>query len=830
MKRLILIFLAFLIFPPQALTAQVTKVRGRVCDASTGEGLSFASITFPGTQVGTTTDQEGYYTLETRTAVTEITALMLSYETQTKPLNPGSFNEVDFMLVPVSTVVDEIVIKPGENPAHAILKNISRNKDRNDPDRKESYSYDAYTKMELNLSNMGGEFRNKRMQKNFGFVFEYMDTSAVTGRAYLPVMISESSSENYYRRTPRLRREIIRGSRISGVEDDYTFSQFTGGLHVDVNLYENYINILEVNFPSPLCEHGLMYYDYYLVDSLFHDGRKNYLIRFHPRNKATPVFDGEIHVDSLTWGLRYAKMRMPSGVNVNWIKELVVENENILTADSAWFPLQDRVSAEFSMQLRDSTRMVTFLVNRQIDYSNVRIDEPIPEEVLAYSTNVVYDDNVLRNDEEFWESVRPYELSEKEKNIYVMVEEIKDQPLYKTFVDVINTVLFGFYKTGKLEFGPYYKLYSFNKMEGNRFQFGMRTTTDFSKKVRLYGYGAYGTKDRKFKWGTKAEYMFSNLPTTKLTLDIKSDVTHLGAGENAFTTGNIMGSIFSRRNNDRLTLVDRYDLSFEKEWKDGLTNTFGLNYRNIHPNDFVRFVRPDGTHVGNIYSAELDLGLRVTWNEIVVRQTFEKYIVQSPYPVITLRLGGAAKNVLNNDYNYLRVELDIKYDLNLPPLGKSNFIFSGGNIFGKVPYPLLKLHEGNATYFYDPTAFSCMHFYEFASDLWGGIFWEHHFKGFFFGRIPLLKKLKWREVVTAKALWGRISDRNNASLPDTRAELLFPEGMSSLRKPYVETGVGIENIFRVFRVDAIWRVTHRDSHDGLQVDNFAVNFSFALTF
>ncbi|MCC8018228.1 MAG: DUF5686 and carboxypeptidase regulatory-like domain-containing protein [Rikenellaceae bacterium] len=829
MKRSAL-FIIILFCAVTSAFGQVTKVRGRVSDARTGEPLAFASVTFPGTWIGTTTDTDGIFSIETRQPVTEVTVVMLSYVSQTQSLTEGVFNEIDFMLEPSATAIDEVVVRPGENPAHAMLKKISAHKPLNNPDYRETYSYEAYTKMELNLANMKEEFRNKKMQKNFGFVFEYMDTSAVTGRKYLPVMISESVSENYYRRSPRLRREVIKGSRISGVENDYTFSQFTGGLHVNVNLYENYINILEVNFPGPLCEHGLMYYDYFLVDSLHVEGRKNYLIRFHPKNTATPVFDGEIHIDSLTWGLRYAKMRMPAGVNVNWISELLIENENRLVGDSVWFPVRDNITAEFSVRMREKSEMTSFLVTRQIDYSNVTVDRPLPDEVLGYSTNVVYARDVIKSDEEYWENVRPWELTEREKNIYVMVEEIKDAPLYKNIVDVINTALFGFYQTGKVEWGPYYKLYSFNKMEGNRFQLGVRTTTDMSERVRLYGYAAYGTKDREMKGGGTAEFMFSNLPTSKLTLSAKRDVTHLGASSKAFTTGNIMGSLFSRRNNDRLTLLNQYDASYEKEWRDGLTNTFGVEYRKIYANDLVRFTRPTGESLRSISNTELRAGMRLTWNEVVVRQPFDKYIVQSPLPVIDLRLAGAASGLPNNVYNYLRAELDVRYDINIPPLGKSKLTVSGGNIFGKVPYPLLKLHEGNATYFYDPLAFSCMHFYEFASDLWGSLFWEHHFGGFFLGRVPVLKKLKWREVVTAKALWGRISDRNNSPADGGRADLLFPEGMSSLRKPYVEAGVGIENIFRVFRIDAIWRLTHRDVNDGMKVDNFAVNFAFALTF
>ena len=172
----------------------------------------------------------------------------------------------------------------------------------------------------------------------------------------------------------------------------------------------------------------------------------------------------------------------------------------------------------------------------------------------------------------------------------------------------------------------------------------------------------------------------------------------------------------------------------------------------------------------------------------------------------------------------------VNYDFQISPIGKSKVVLTGGKILGKVPYPLLKLHEGNATYFYDPYAFSCMNYYEFASDTWLSLFYEHHFKGFFLGKIPLMKKLKWREVFVFKGLIGTLSDKNNGSLPDTRAVLLFPEGMTSVSKPYFETGVGIENIFRLFRVDAVWRLTHRESRPGQKIQNFAVNVSVYLNF
>lgn len=812
------------------LNAQTTKVRGTVTDAETGEPLPLVSIIFVGTTIGVTTDFDGNYYIETREDVSEIMAAYVSYEKQTVPVKKGAFNTIDFKLVPIVTDLDEVSVTPGENPAHAILRNISKNKKKNNPAEKESYSYTTYTKMELDVANLKPQFRNKKLQKNFGFIFQYMDTSAITGKAYLPVMISEASADYYYRRSPRLSREVVNASRISGIQEDYSLAQFTGHLHVNVNLYDNYINIFEVNFVSPLCDHGLLYYRYFLVDSVQKDGRKIYKIRFHPKGKSTPVFDGEVNIDSTTWALESAQMRMTKGLNVNWIKDLAVETTHELINDSTWFLKQDKILADFTVQMRDSSKLISFMGHRQIDYSNVKVNEAIPADILKLDNEVMINKNVLQNDENYWQTVRPYQLSAKEQNIYNMVDSIKNVPLYQNIYDMIQTIFLGYYNTKYVGFGPYYKLFSFNKLEGSRFQLGAKTTSDFSKRVRLSGYGAYSTKDGEFKGGGTVEYMFNNQPTSKLTVSGKHDVLQLGASENAFSTGNILSSIFSRGNNEKLTMINEFDFRYEKEWRQGFSNSFALEYRQMYPTKYVDFIRPDGKELNQIHTTQFRLGTRLSKNEIVVRQDFDKVSMGSDFPIVSIDLVAGLKGVLNGDYEYYRAQMSIQHDVQIAPIGYSDFMLTGGKIFGKVPYPLLKLHEGNATYFYDPYAFSCMNFYEFASDLWAAVFWEHHFRGFFLSKIPLMKRLKWREVATVKALWGRLSDKNNGSLPNTDAVLLFPDGMSSVSKPYIEAGVGVENILRLIRVDAIWRLTHRGDRSGQKVDNFAINFSIHLNF
>jgi hypothetical protein len=275
-------------------------------------------------------------------------------------------------------------------------------------------------------------------------------------------------------------------------------------------------------------------------------------------------------------------------------------------------------------------------------------------------------------------------------------------------------------------------------------------------------------------------------------------------------------------------MVERLDLGYEHEWRAGITNTFSANGLKIYGNEFVPMLSGSGHPIEFIEERSVALGFRLSFRENVVRSTFDKFRFGSPYPIFSASARLGSYSVAQTDKSYFRVDLGVDYDLLLPPIGVSEIVLRGGKIFGQVPYPLLKLHEANGTYIYDPFAFSCMNYYEFASDRWLTLFWEHHFNGWLFGRLPLLKNTRWREVLICKSAWGALSDRNLGNLES--ALVRSPEGMESLNKPYVELGVGVENIWRLIRVDFIWRMTHRDHQSVDKIERFATNISLQLKF
>ena len=817
--------------------AQTTRIKGRVTDASDGEGVPFAGVYFKGTTTGVSTDIDGYYTLETRDPGTEILcASILGYELQEKTVHLNSFNEVNFSLSPLKNEIMGAVIKPDNSYMKWILSQINARKPFNDPEQIDDYACDTYTKLELDLLN-AEKLSVKAIRKNFGFVFDYMDTSVVSGKPYLPVMISETVSRYIHGNNPRVEKEEIQATKISGIDNNYSLSQFAGSMHVKPNLYREYLDVFNVVIPSPLAENGMLYYNYYLIDSLDIAGRKTYKIRFHPKKLVSAtVLDGEINIDSKEFALQSAHVKMEKSANVNWIRDLVIDIENQRMNDSVWFYKDERMYADFSIQKKDSSGLISFIGNREVNYSNPVFGESGKEG----QSKVVINKDVLKRDDEYWANIRPYELSEKEKGIYKMVEEVKNVPMYNNIYDILNMAFTGYYDFKYIGLGPISKLYSFNSTEGNRVQLGVRTTKSLSRTWRMTTYAAYGFKDAAWKGGMKMEYVFNTIPTRKFTASFRRDMLQLGMSEGSLSENSLFNSIFSKNGGNKRSPVNEYKLRYDHEFSPGFNAALELKTDRIFSNEFVPMVKPNGDVVNSIGRNQAELMLRFSREETVNRGDFTKEYIVTDFPVVTLDFSGALKGFGRNECSYFRPEFSVRYKKHMPPVGTSWFELKGGMIFGQVPYPLLKLHEGNGTYFLDKNAFACMDFYEFASDRWVTFSWEHDFRGFFLGKIPMLRRAQLRENFTLKAAYGGLTPKNDGSwgngiVPeDSQAILLFPNGMGSLRKPYMEVGVGISNILRILRVDAFWRVTHRwHEVDGVRekVQNrFALNLGLEFKF
>ena len=819
---------------PANMVAQTTKVRGKVLDMSTGDGIPFATVFFKGTSISATADVEGWFAIETKIdTLTSLSASRVGYSSVEAKITPGRFNTVYLALEPAVDELDPAIVKSDAQLVKRILTSAKEAKGRNNPESREHYDCGIYSRNELDMVNPQNPIVRRLLPRGFRFVYDYVDTSLVSGLPYLPVMLSESKSHYYHSKNPEIKKEVIESSRISGIEEEKTVAQFTGGLYIKANFYENYINVFQVEIPSPLADNGSMFYDYSLLDSLYVDGRLTYRLRFTPsRWVSSPAFDGEMSIDAEESAIRSVNARLKGGAGVNWVRNLVLNVENQRLPDASWFYKQDKFYIDMAVSLPGSSNEIAFMASRRIDYSEPSFEESQLLGILDSKAPVLMHNDVLRHDEDYWASVRPYPLNEKEQGIYEMVDSVKNVPLYRGAEKVVDMFSTGFFKFKYLGLGPYDSIYSFNDLEGPRFQMGFRTTKELSRTFRFMGYGAYGLEDKMWKGGFSTEIMFGNMPYRKLNLTYKRDMLPLGAGSFGFGNGDVVNSILTKKGGRKMSMINDLAITYQHEWSHGFNMTMGLERREIFPSRVVPMIRPDGTSLGSVGIDQALLQLRFSKDEIITRGVFDRHFVFSSYPVVTFNFAAAMKDLGRNEYTFFRPEMKIQYTLLTPPVGSSNIVLNAGTVVGKVPYLLLKIYEGNETYKIKSKAFSCMDYYEFASDTWATLFWEHDFRGFFLGKIPLIKKLKLREVVLVRAAYGTLRDENNGiqDNPTLNAELVFPEGMRNLETPYVEAGVGLSNIFKVFRVDAVWRLTHREKMiNGEMVPNpnrFVINLGF----
>lgn len=816
MKRLLTVsFIAFFCSNFALGQGQITKIRGKVLDAQTNEPLPYVNVTFKNTTQGTITSEKGEFFLESRIATDTLIVSFVGYKPAMLRVKKGVYQEVSVNLEPEAIELEAVVVKPGESQANRIIRNIIANKDKNNP-ANFSYSCKNYNKIQVDINNIDEDIKKRKVFNQFQFIWDYVDTNAVTGKTYLPIFITESLSDYYYRANPKMEKEIIRATKMSGVNNE-SVAQFTGKIYQSVNIYDNYINIFDQGLVSPISNSGMLFYKYILLDSMYIDNRWCYQISFRPRRKMEPTFTGDFWVNDSTWAIVKAQIRLSDMVNLNFVNDMVATAEFMPLNDTLWFPKQMTLFVDFN--LTDKT--TGFFGHKTISYSDVKLNADFPKEIAEMPTNLKVEEGALDQKDEFWNQARPFGLTPREAGIYQMVDSIQQVPMYKTFIDIIDMFVNYYYTVGYWEIGPYYQTYSFNEIEGNRFKVSGRTSNKFSKKIMFDAFLAYGDKDERFKWGLGSLYMINKNPREAVGVSYRSDIEQLGQSPYALTEDNILTSFLRRNPNNKLTLVKDFTAYYEKEWFVGLSNKLTFSHRTIYPTEFIPFTPVlGGNDLKSITNATFTLNTRWIKDERYVSGEFEKVSLGSNWPEVNFDITRSIKGFAGSDYDFWKLHLNYYHKFNVNPIGYARFILDAGKIFGKVPYPLLQLHEGNETYAFDRYAFNMMNYYEFASDQYVSLYYEHHFQGIFLNHFPILRRLKWREVATAKYLIGSISNQNMQVLQ-------FPAGLGEVSKPYMEVSVGVENIFKVIRVDALWRLTHLDNPN---IQPFGVRVGLQIIF
>jgi len=807
---IVFLFFCFLFNSFEGLS-QKTKIMGTVWEASTNQPLPFVSVYVKQLSIATMTDFNGKYSLEFTENADSLTASYMGYETVVKPITLHKFQEIDFTLLEKKFYLNEVVIKPTENPAEILLKKIINNKKQNSSEDISYYQYETYNKIEFDANNISEEFKEKRMLKQFQFIFDNVDTSTLNGKSYLPVFLTETLSEIYYRKSPKAKKEFIKASKISGIENE-SISQFVGEMYQDVNIYDNYVILFDKNFVSPIANFGIAYYKYYLTDSTNIDGKWCYNIMFKPRRKQELTFTGNLWVCDTSFAIKKIEMRIADDANINFINDIIVEQEFDFIDHIYWMLTKDKMVADFNI-VNNTKNNLGFYGIKTTSFKNYIFDKPKEESFYNTPMNITVVDGSTKQDDSFWLLNRHDSLSKDEKAVYKMVDSIKTIKVFRTYVDIIQTIFLGYYVWENIEIGPYFSTFSFNEVEGARFRIGGRTSNQFSTKIMFDAHLAYGLKDQTFKYGGGFIYMFNKNPRRSLTASYKNDIEQLGESQNSFITDNILASLLRRSPNNQLTMVKEFKSIYENEWFNGFSTTIGFINRNHFPlgeTNFVFLKNGQQEFKPSLTTTELVFNTRFAYNEKFVFGEFERTSMGTKYPILELKYGYGKKDIFNSDYEYHRLQLAVNHWFNVSSIGWSKYLIQAGKIWGVLPYPLLKLHEGNETWVFDDYAFNMMNYYEFISDQYLSFYYTHHFEGLFFNRIPLLRKLKWREVASIRGLTGTLNEKNQQYNVAYLNEYNANSFMFQVNKPYFEAGVGIENILKIFRINAMWRLSYLD--------------------
>ena len=631
--------------------------------------------------------------------------------------------------------------------------------------------------------------------------------------------MTESLSDYYYRRSPKSEKEYIKASQVSGTSNE-SITQFLGDMYQKVNIYENYISVFDKSFVSPIADFGKTFYRYYLIDSVYIDGNYCYQIDFIPRQQQEPVFEGTMWINDTTYAVKKINATINDNANINFINGFEVHQTYKKVDNQFWMLEKDELFVDFEI----GQNIMGLYGRKSTSYKNFKINVAQDAKFYEGIDNVTVLKDANKKEKTFWETARHDTLTSNQKDIYLMVDSVKNVPAFRTFLDIIQLIVTGYKVQGNFEFGPYFKTYSFNPVEGHRLRFGGRTSNEFSTRLMLNGYVAYGLRDQRLKYNAGFVYKLKDNTRQWLEYQYKNDLEQLGQSQNAFSEDNILSSFFRRNPNDKLTAVESHFVSYKREWITGFSSKLMLNRRLMQPEGSLEYRRFD-PEVGifddkSLITTELSLYTRFAYKEKYVEGEFERVSLGSDYPILEVQLGFGLNDVFDSDYSYQKFEIAVSDNVKLGIFGYSSFRVTAGKYFGKLPYTILEIHNGNETFFLDNRAFNLMNFFEFVSDEYATLMITHHFDGFFLNKIPFMRKLKWREVVSYRAVAGNLSDRH-------RTELIIPDITHSLNVPYMEMGLGVENIFKLVRIDALWRLNYLNHQN---ISKFGILGTFEFSF
>ena len=846
-RKLYFVVVLLLVSTLQLMAQQ--KITGRVIDED-GFAVSYASVQYRGHKIAVSSDSQGKFSIEKHPGWV-LTVSALSYKSQTISVN----EKMDFIEVKLkddSHKLNEVVVKTKrgkysrkDNPAVELMRRVIAAKKKTDLSNHDYYQYDKYQKITLALNDLKKEQLEGKFFSKRQYLLDQVETSPYNGKLTLPVSIDETVSQHIYRKDPKTEKDIIKGQQSNGIGQVIQTGEILNtalkDAFTDVDIYDDYVRLLQFPFPSPIGRTGISFYHYYIEDTVYVERDLCYHLQFIPANSQDFGFRGELYVlvDS-SLHVKKCNLYMPHNTDVNYVKNMKIEQEYTRLDNGEWVLSKDDMIAE----LHVNSMLQDLLVVRNTRLTDYAFDE-LPKILFKGKAKVRHDMDAMNRDEAYWNKYRQVDLTKSESSMDSFIHRMENSKGFKYIIFFVKALMENYVEIGggtdgkksKFDLGPVNTYISKNFVDGIRLRLAGRTMAALNPHFFWDGYAAYGTKSNDWYTGNIFTYSLNKkknspfeFPMRNLTFEVARDVTS-PSDENLLHNKDNFFMTFRAATQDEMFLYHRQKLAFTYETDWGFRFNTSLRFQSNRTVGNLHYYHLDGTEVKKIRMTDLNVGINYNPGVTYVNTKQQRLPINLDSPEIGLSHTMGFKGFMGGQYHSNITKLSIYKRQWLGSWGYLDFHAIGQAQWNKVPFPMLILPPINLSYFEQETTISLMKDWEFLNDR--QVFWalSWDMNGKLLNRIPLIKKLKWREWFAIKGVWGHLTDKNNPYLEKNQGDgrlFKFPKNSHVMNDtPYWECVAGVHNIFKFFSVEYVRRLTYLNNNN---IDKWGIRFGFMMSF
>lgn len=835
-----------------ALTQQMMaqqKISGRVIDVD-GFAVPYASVQYRGHRIAVSSDGEGRFSIEKHEGWM-LTVSALSYKTQTVKVDANT-NFLEIKLKDDSRRLNEVVVKSKrgkykrkDNPAVELMRRVIAAKKKTDLANHPYYQYDKYQKITLALNDLSKEQLEGKFFSKRQYLLDQVEKSPYNGKLTLPVSVDETVSQHIYRKDPKSEKDIIKGQQTNGIgqviQTGEILSTTMKDVFTDVDIYDDYVRLLQYPFPSPIGRTAISFYHYYIEDTVYVERDLCYHLQFIPANSQDFGFRGELYVTAdSTLHVKKCNLYMPHNSDVNWVKDMKIEQEFTRLDNGEWVLSKDDMVAE----IHTNKVLQDLLVVRNTRLTDYSFDE-LPKVLFKGKAKVRHDIDAMNRDEAYWNKYRQVDLTKSESSMDSFIHRMENSKGFKWIILGVKALMENYVEIGsgpggkksKFDLGPVNTYLSKNYVDGIRLRLAGRTMAALNPHFFWNGYAAYGTKSNDWYTGHVFTYSFNKkknspfeFPMRNITFEVSRDIMSPSDDNLEHNKDNIFMT-FRAATQDEMFLYHRQRLAFTYETDWGLRFNTGIRWQSNRTAGNLHYFTLDGNEVKKIRMTDINVGINYNPGVTYVNTKQQRLPINLDSPEIGISHTMGFKGFMGGQYHSNITKVSIYKRQWLGSFGYLDFHAVGQAQWNKVPFPMLILPPINLSYFESEASVSLMRDWEFLNDrqVFASLSWDMN--GKLLNRIPLIKKLKWREYFAVKGVWGNLTDKNNPYLEKTQGDtelFKFPSKSHVMNNtPYWECVAGVHNIFKFFAVEYVRRLTYLNNED---ISKWGIRFGFSMTF